>query len=241
MLTAGQLAREIAFASCKADKVQHVPGAGIAGGAVLAAHFQRKGDVVQNGPVRQKAKALEHHPHLAAAQVDQGGLGQGADIGSFDGHTAARDLDQSRQAAHQRRLARAGQPHDHQHLAARDIQINVTHRVHIAHLGRTWVCRHLCQMPDRVRPKDLAHIAAGNDGVAHTWPRCLNMSTHPANCRMGHQSWIWQAQLNQAFQTSGLASIQALAASSGSMPSISTSLAISAIWALVRVTLDRVA
>ena len=90
--------------------------------AVLAAHLQREGDVVQHGAVRQQAETLEDHAHLVAAQVDQLFLGHFADVLAFDLDRATGDIDQPRKTAHKGRLARAGKPHDHKHFPLGNVQ-----------------------------------------------------------------------------------------------------------------------
>ena len=83
-----------------------------------AADLQAVGDVVDDPPVRQQPEVLEDHRELAAAQLPQPLLVRRADVLALEDHTARGRLDQPGQAAHQRRLAGAGQAHHDEHLAA---------------------------------------------------------------------------------------------------------------------------
>ena len=70
---------------------------------------------------------LEHHAELVPPQLDQLVRGRGQQVLSVEQHLAGSRLDQSRQAAHQRRLARARQAHDHEALAGADLEPDVGH------------------------------------------------------------------------------------------------------------------
>ena len=63
------------------------------------------------------------------------------DVDAVDRHRARGRLDQPGEAAHERRLAAAGQTHHHEHLAGRDVEVDVADRHDVAgarleHLAR---------------------------------------------------------------------------------------------------------
>ena len=61
-------------------------------------------------------------------------VGRG-DVELADAHRAGRRLDQAGQAADQRRLAAAGQPHDDEDLARRDVEVDLAHGDDVAGPG----------------------------------------------------------------------------------------------------------
>ena len=71
---------------------------------------------------------LEHHAHLVAADLRQLALGGLEQIAAFEQDAPGGRLDQPRQAAHERRLARARQPHDDEDLALADRESRLAHR-----------------------------------------------------------------------------------------------------------------
>src|SRR3546814_14639020 len=70
--------------------------------------------------MRQQGEVLEHHAHLVAADLNQLALGGTQQVAPFEDDLAGGRLDQPRQAAHQGRLARAGEPHDEEESALAD-------------------------------------------------------------------------------------------------------------------------
>ena len=134
LLAAGQLARETVLAPFQSDQTDDLERPLAPRVPVLPAHLERVGDVVEHRAVRQQAEALEHHAHLAPAQLDEPAFVERADVLPLDGELSGRRLEQSRQAAHERRLARSRQPHHHEHLAARDVEGDLAHRRHVAGL-----------------------------------------------------------------------------------------------------------
>ncbi len=68
---------------------------------------------------------LEHHRGVVAAQVAQPRLVGLGDVLALDEHLTGGRLDQPGQAAHQRRLAGAGQTHDDEDLAGRHLERHV--------------------------------------------------------------------------------------------------------------------
>ncbi len=79
---------------------------------------------------------LEHHRNVVTAQLAQPSLGHRDDVLAIDHHLASRRLDQPGEAAHQRRLARAGQPHHHEDLAGGDVEAHVADGRGAAGLGK---------------------------------------------------------------------------------------------------------
>jgi hypothetical protein len=74
-----------------------------------------------------QTEMLAHHGQLAPAQVTQLGLGRGPNVGVTESDRAGRRFDQPGQAPDQRRLAGAGQPHHHEHLAPLHIEAHFPH------------------------------------------------------------------------------------------------------------------
>ena len=93
-----------------------------------ALHLERKGDVPQHREMRQQREVLEHHPHPVAPDLDQLPVRDPAQVAPLEAHLPRARLDQPRQASHQRRLARARQPHDHEDLARPHREARVDHR-----------------------------------------------------------------------------------------------------------------
>ena len=107
------------------------------GAALLLAHaadLEAVGDVVDDLAVRQQPEVLEDHRDVVAAQVAQLGGRRGGDVVVGQPDLPGRRLDQARQAPHERRLARAGEPHDHEDLAGGDVEGDVLDAHHAAGL-----------------------------------------------------------------------------------------------------------
>ena len=73
----------------------------------------------------EQPEALEHHPHLVAADVDQLPGGLLKQVLVVEPHFAVAGLDETGQAAHHRGLAGPGQPHDDEDLADVDVEAHV--------------------------------------------------------------------------------------------------------------------
>ncbi len=128
LLAAGELAREARLAAAEANELDHLARPRLARRPRRPLHLQREGDVPEHRQVRQQGEVLEHHAHAVAAQLDQLAAGDLSKVAPLEEHLPRRRLDQPRQAAHQRRLARAGKPHDDENLALADREIGVDHR-----------------------------------------------------------------------------------------------------------------
>ena len=68
--------------------------------AILSAHFQRKGDILQNGAVRQQTKGLEHHSHFVATQINELFLTKRHDVVALNFDCPAGDFVQAAEAPH---------------------------------------------------------------------------------------------------------------------------------------------
>ncbi len=75
--------------------------------------------------MRHQAEALEHHAHLVAADVDQLFVRFLQQILTIEQNLPRRRLDQPRQAPHDGRFTRAGQPHDDENFADMDIETDI--------------------------------------------------------------------------------------------------------------------
>jgi hypothetical protein len=106
-----------------------------------ARELQAERGVLAHRHVRHQRERLEHHADVLAAQRAQLGVGVFVDVGAVD-HDAARGrLDQPVQEAHQRRLARARQAHDHEDLAGLDLEGGIEHADRLARLREDFLLR----------------------------------------------------------------------------------------------------
>ncbi|MNN05520.1 hypothetical protein D3C81_1182850 [compost metagenome] len=131
----GQLMGILVREAGQADLLQHFHGAPLALLLALAGHFQAEGGVVQHAARGHQGEGLEHHAHVATAQVDQLRLGQLGDVLAVDEHIAGGGFDQAVDQADQGRLARARQPHQHEDLAFIDAERHVADADHGTTLG----------------------------------------------------------------------------------------------------------
>ena len=159
------------LAALEADELDHLARARLALRAGDALHLQRKGDVAQHREVRQQREVLEHHAHAVPADLDQLAVGDLAEIPALEAHLAGGRLDQPREAADQRRLARAGQPHDHEDLARADREARVDHRRHEAGGGELVRLRRRRTPGEeglRAGAEELPEVAAGDLGLGRS-------------------------------------------------------------------------
>jgi hypothetical protein len=75
--------------------------------------------------VRQQPEVLEDHRGAVAAQFAQARLVHGADVLTVDRERPGGRLDEAREAAYERGLARAGQAHHDEDLALADLEAHV--------------------------------------------------------------------------------------------------------------------
>ena len=242
LLAARQFTRVEMLATAKADQVDHLAGAGLAGGPVHALDAEREGDVFQHVEVRQKREVLEHHAHAMAAQLDQLGVRNRQQVLALELDLAEGRLDQPRHAAHQRGLAGAREPHDDEDLAFADLQVDRARGADKACLLQVCgACLAVAALDEifGVRTEQLPDIAAGElygPGVRRGHAPHLNSTVHrsslgvastrsrprslPERGRLSISRWPYSAQ---AFHLASLAAIQAAATSSADLPSRSTS------------------
>jgi hypothetical protein len=171
--------------------------------------------------VRQKREVLEHHAHRVAPQLDHLGFGGAQQILAVEQDLARRRLDQARQAPHERRLARARQPHDDEDLALADLEIDVAH-------GR-----------DEPRARSVARSGSGPSRRRFR-PRGGRTASRRRGRRVGCRAWArrrGRAPVKgapdrgpgywiHALQVDSLAAIQSATACSTVLPSRSTSVII---------------
>ena len=175
LLAARKLARKGGLAPRKAHQPDHLARPHLAPLAIDTLHLQREGHVVEHGKVRQEREVLKDHAHLVTPYLRHLGLGCGEQVLAVEQYLARRRLDQSRQAAHQRGLARTGQAHDDEDLAAPNAQVHGADGGNEAPGDQqfgvgTWPERG--QMFGGARPEDLPDVTAdeGVFGVGHRWP-----------------------------------------------------------------------
>ena len=129
---AGELLRHRCVPVAEADQFERLGGATQPFAAVDIGHFERPGDVLDHVAVRQQPEVLEDHRDFATAQLAQRGVIHRGDFAAADPNLARGRLNQSVDAAHQRRFAAAREAHDDEDLAAPDIEAHVGQRNHSA-------------------------------------------------------------------------------------------------------------
>ena len=97
-------------------------------GPADALDFEGEGDVAEDGAVGQEGEALEDHAHLVPADGDHLLLARGEEVGAVEEDLPGGGLDEAREAAHQGRLARPGEPHDDEDLPLADLEVGVSDR-----------------------------------------------------------------------------------------------------------------
>ncbi len=96
--------------------------------------LQAERDVLDHRAVGEQAEVLEDHRDAVAAQLAQRGRIGGHHVVAEDADLARRRLDQPDQRADERRLARAREAHDDEHLAGPDVERDVADRHRVAAL-----------------------------------------------------------------------------------------------------------
>ena len=71
--------------------------------------------------MRQQSEVLKHHAHLVTPELDQLLRRRAEQVAAGKHDLTGGRLDEAGEAAHQRRLAGAGKPHDDENLAAGDM------------------------------------------------------------------------------------------------------------------------
>ena len=80
LLSARQFRRVGAAAAVKPDKIEHFIRLGCALFCRLAAHLQRKGDVLKCCKMRDKTEILEHHSHPVPPDIHQPRFRHGGEV-----------------------------------------------------------------------------------------------------------------------------------------------------------------
>ena len=101
LLATGQLGWIAPLAPGQAQGIDQVAGARLGLGPRDALHFEREGDVAQNGAVGQQGEMLEHHAHVAPPQVAQLRLVGSAQVLPVQQDGAGGRFDQTGEAAQQ--------------------------------------------------------------------------------------------------------------------------------------------
>ena len=117
---AGQLVGVALAQPLEADEVEHLAGPRAAARALaLPCTSSPKATLSSTRRCGEQAEVLEHHRHLVrgAARAAARRVAP-VDVLAVDQDLAGGRLDQAAQAAHERRLARAREPHDDEDLAA---------------------------------------------------------------------------------------------------------------------------
>ncbi|MNY34397.1 hypothetical protein D3C86_1687340 [compost metagenome] len=113
--------------------------------------------------MRHQAEILEHHADAPVAEIPQLLRLEGENIVVSDENLAARRLDKTVDVAHQRRLAGAGEAHDHENAAARYIEADIVEADAASRLRQDFALfRALLRHGERSLPvaaEDLGHVA----------------------------------------------------------------------------------
>ena len=125
---AGELVRELVLHVLQPDELEELTGAERALLLRHAADLEPERDVVDHAPVCEEAEVLEHHRDRVAPELPQLGRARRRHVLLGDPDRPRGRLDQPDQRPDERRLARAGEAHDDEHLAAPDVEGDVAHR-----------------------------------------------------------------------------------------------------------------
>ena len=93
-----------------------------------AGQLERQQDVLLGGEHRQQVEALEDEPDAVAAQPGQRAVVERGDLRGAEPGGARRGLVEAREHVHQRRLARAGRPHDRRERPGREVDVDPVER-----------------------------------------------------------------------------------------------------------------
>ena len=136
-------------------------------GLLHALDLEAERHVVHDATVGQEAEVLEHHADLPATDLPEPLVVQQHDVLSVEQHLAGRGIVQPVQHPHEGGLARAGEAHDHEHLARRHVEGHVADGGHAARLLQQLGARQVGvgRADDAVglRSVDLPDVAARND------------------------------------------------------------------------------
>ena len=125
---ARELVGELVGRVLEPDELQHLACSRVPLRLRHPLHLEPERDVVEHAPVREEAEVLEHHRDLVPAELPKLGLARGDDVPAGDLDRACGRLDQPHERPDERRLARAREAHDDEHLAGPDLDRDVSHR-----------------------------------------------------------------------------------------------------------------
>ena len=124
---ARKLVRELARRVLEADELQHLRGPCVALAFRDALHLEPERDVIEDGPVREQPEVLKDHRRRVAAELQELVAGRGDHVAPVELDASGGRLDQANQRPDERRLARAGEAHDDEHLAGVHLERDVAH------------------------------------------------------------------------------------------------------------------
>ena len=135
-----------------------------------ALDLEPEGDVVDHRAVGEQPEVLEDHRDRVAAQLAQLRRVGGHHVAAEDRDLAGGRLDQPDQRPHERRLARARQAHDDEHLAGPDLEPDVAHGDGVAglvaQLGAREVRVRAADDPLGIRAEHLPDAARAEERLA---------------------------------------------------------------------------
>jgi hypothetical protein len=137
--------RERVAPPAEPDHLEGLVGAAHTLGMRDALHLEAVPDVVADTAVGEESEALEHHREVLLPQAPQLARPRLHDVDlavvGLQPHVARGRRDQPVEAAQQRRLPGAGQPHDDEELAGLEGERHVVHADHVAGLRADLVLR----------------------------------------------------------------------------------------------------
>ena len=136
LLAARKLARQMVGAVGKPHAVERFERFLLVGDAVIVL---RRHDVFDRRQVRDHVKLLEDDADLVTAQERQLVVGDFRDVDAVQKHRAARRVIHAADDIHERRLARAGRPHDGEPIALFHLEVDVVERLDLAAVGHRHV------------------------------------------------------------------------------------------------------
>jgi hypothetical protein len=126
LLTARQLVRKMVRSIGERHRLQELVGAGSGDGRTLAGDSQRQGDVVSRVEFIEKVMVLKDESDIPVAQVGTGLSVEKLDIIAVEHQTPVVGPIEEADQVKQRALPNPGWPYHRQHLALRDIQVEVS-------------------------------------------------------------------------------------------------------------------
>ncbi len=156
-----------------------------------ALDLQAEPDVLDDPAVRQQAEVLEHHADLRAAHLAEPLVVEHQDVLPVEEHAPGGRVVQAVQHPHERRLARAGQAHDHEDLTRGDVERDVADGDDASglqlELGPGEVGVGGADDAVGLRAVDLPDVAARNRGLRRVAQRTPSpRRCRPAGCSASH-------------------------------------------------------